>query len=75
MVDPPRHADTGAEPDREPTSGVPRWVRVGAITLIIVVLLVVVVMLMSGGEHGPGRHATAGSVTGGHVLSGVVTGE
>jgi hypothetical protein len=64
MANPPRYPDTGAEPDDEPTSGAPRWVRVMGITLIILLLLVAIVMLVGGGEHGPGRHATSGGARG-----------
>jgi hypothetical protein len=42
-------------PDRDPTAGTPRWVKVfGAVALLIVLLLIVAMLL--GGEHGPGRH-------------------
>jgi ABC-type transporter Mla subunit MlaD len=43
-------------PDRESTTGVPRWVKVIGIIALIVVLLVVVIMLTGGGLVGPGGH-------------------
>jgi hypothetical protein len=46
--------------------GTPRWVKVIAAVVIVVVLLAVVAVLTGlGGDHGPGRHASAGSVTSG----------
>lgn len=41
-----------------PTSGIPRWVKVFAI--IGLVLAAVVVILLLTGNHGPGRHLSAG---------------
>jgi hypothetical protein len=53
--------DTGARPDRESTTGVPRWVRVAGIIAVVVVLLIVILLVTSGpGGHGPGRHAPSG---------------
>lgn len=37
----------------------PRWVKVSGIIFIAVVLLLIAVAILSGGEHGPGRHAAA----------------
>jgi hypothetical protein len=57
MADPPRPPDdSGREPDREPTTGTPVWVKVFGIVALLLVLLVVILLLI-GGEHGPGRHA------------------
>jgi hypothetical protein len=55
---PPKDHDAGHTVyERESDTGVPRWVKVGAIALIVLALLAIVVMLMSGGGgHGPGRH-------------------
>jgi len=44
------------EPNHEPITGTPRWVKVTALIALALVLLIVVVMLTSGG-HGPGRHS------------------
>jgi hypothetical protein len=51
--------DTGAGPGRNSPPRTPRWVLVfGFIALALGILLVV--MLLSGGDHGPGRHAPPG---------------
>lgn len=57
-----------ADPDREFTTGMPRWVKVSGIIAIVVVLVVVIVLLVSGGEHGPRRHLPGGETPGGHTL-------
>jgi uncharacterized cupredoxin-like copper-binding protein len=50
-----------AQPDRgmgdRPST--PRWVKALGIGIVVVALLVVIVVLVSGGEHGPGRHAAS----------------
>ncbi len=43
--------DTGVGPDRESTTGTPRWVKVFGIIALVVVLLFVI--LMFGGGHDP----------------------
>ena len=61
MANRPPYPETGSGPDRESTTGTPRWVRVVGIIIIVVVLLFVVVMIVGGGgEHGPSRHAASG---------------
>jgi hypothetical protein len=50
--------DSGVEPDRESTSGTPRWVKVFGIIALVVVLLFVVLLLTGG--HRPGRHSAVG---------------
>ena len=63
MANRPPYPGTGSGPDRESTTGTPRWVKVSAIIVIVVVLLFIVVMMVGGGgggEHGPGRHASSG---------------
>ena len=69
MADPPPYPDTGVEPDRGSTTGTPRWVKVFGIIALVAVVLFLVVMLIGGGEHGPGRHMSAGGsdTTGGHT--------
>lgn len=54
--------DTGVEPDRGPTTGTPRWVKVFGVVVIVLVLLLAVVLLFGGGPggHGPGRHGGGG---------------
>jgi hypothetical protein len=65
MADPPPYpdssGDTGDEPDRESTTGTPRWVKVFGIVVIVLVLGFVIMKLTGvGGEHGPGRHTPSG---------------
>jgi hypothetical protein len=61
MADPPPYSDTGedtgVEPDRQSTSGLPRWVKVSGIIVGVVVLLGIVLALTGviGGQHGPGQ--------------------
>jgi hypothetical protein len=51
--------DIGVEYDRDP-AGVPRWVKVTGLVLIVLALLVAVVLVVGGGGHGPRRHAPPG---------------
>lgn len=64
MNDRPRRFDTGDDGgmdyEREPTTRIPRWVKVAGIVAAIVLLLVVVMMLVGGGGHSPLRHFGAG---------------
>ena len=66
VTDPPRSPGSGAGPDREPAPGMPRWLKLAGITVIILILLGAVVMLIDGGggEHGPARHVSTGSASG-----------
>ena len=71
MANPPPHRDsnsdigneTGVGPDREPTTGTPRWVKVFGIIALVVVLLFLILMFTRGpgGRHGPGRHMGSGN--------------
>ncbi len=63
MADRPPDHDTGVGPGRE-YPGIPRWVKVSGIIVIVLFLLVVVVMFIGRGEHGPGRHAPSGDAGG-----------
>jgi hypothetical protein len=53
---------TGSAPDSKDDRtqhgppGLPRWVKLLAIGVIVAVVVLVLVMLLIGGEHGPGRH-------------------
>ena len=58
--------------DPPPYPGMPRWVRVFGIIVIVVVLLVVAGMFVGGGEHGPRRHAPSGDAGGQVPTSGVM---
>jgi hypothetical protein len=42
--------------DDEAESGLPRWLRLGAIAVLLIVLVVVAVMLVGGGHTPPIRH-------------------
>jgi hypothetical protein len=42
--------------DDEAESGLPRWLRLGAIAVALIVLVVVAVMLVGGGHTPPIRH-------------------
>jgi len=51
----------GAEPDRRPPPGVPRWVKV-SLLLVGVLALAAAIVLLVGGGHGPGRHGPTSPV-------------
>lgn len=58
------HSASPGEADRESPPGMPRWVKIAAIIVGILVLLFVVLKLTGiGGEHGPGRHLSAGNAS------------
>jgi cytochrome c oxidase subunit 2 len=64
----PHTGDDGVGADRGSATGLPRWVKVLGIVALVVALLVVILRLTGvGGEHGPGRHGDASSVTAGAV--------
>jgi hypothetical protein len=63
MADPPSYPERDARADRGPTAGTPRWVKVSGIIALAVVLLLIIVLL-TGGNHGPGRHASSRGVGG-----------
>ena len=52
--------------DAPPYPGIPRWVKVSGIILIVAVLLVIIIRFTGGGGHGPGRHRPSGD-PGGHT--------
>lgn len=71
MTEPPRYSDSNLDaggeasvrPPRDATTGMPRWVKVSGIVVIVVVLLFLVMQLLGvGGEHGPSRHALSADV-------------
>lgn len=43
-------------PDRD-TTGVPRWLKLAAIIVVLLVVLAAGLTVVLGGEHGPSRHA------------------
>lgn len=61
MPDTQPQPGAGGQDDRESPPGMPRWVKVPLIIIGILVLLFVILRLTGlGGEHGPGRHLSAG---------------
>ena len=62
MEDPPLGPDGDAERRPGSRSGTPLWVKLFGLITLIVALALVVVLLVSGGDHGPGRHAIGGNV-------------
>ena len=52
------------EPPREGPAGTPRWVKASGIVIALVVLVLAAIMLVSGGDHGPSRHAPGHQSTG-----------
>ena len=42
--------------DEEQPPGMPRWVKVLAVALVVLVVVAILAMLVFGGDHGPGRH-------------------
>jgi hypothetical protein len=59
MADPPPYSERDASPDRGPTTGAPRWVKVSGI-IALAVLLLVIILLLTGSDHGPSRHKSGG---------------
>lgn len=62
----PRSSDIagiGREADRGSPPGMPAWVKVVGL-VIVVAGLVLVAAFFVGGEHGPARHASAGGAGG-----------
>ena len=58
MADPPSYPERDARSNRGPTAGTPRWVKVSGIIALAVVFLLII-LLLTGGNHGPGRHASS----------------
>ena len=63
MADLPPNSDRSQDTDTRP--GMPRWVKVFGIIVIVLVLLFVISML-AGVRHGPGMHTPSGDA-GGHT--------
>lgn len=52
--------DPGMAPDHRPGEGMPRWVKVSGLVVLLVAVLAVILLLLGGpGDHGPGRHGLA----------------
>ncbi|HEX9887990.1 MAG TPA: cupredoxin domain-containing protein [Nitriliruptorales bacterium] len=72
MADPPPYPDsgddTGVEPDRAASTGMPRWQKVvGIIGLLVVLAIVILLFGPGGGGHGPQRHGAISPVADGAV--------
>ena len=63
MADLPPNSDRSHDTDTRP--GMPRWVKVFGIIVIVLVLLFAISML-AGVRHGPGMHTPSGDA-GGHT--------
>ena len=65
MADLPPYRDPSDDTSVRP--GIPRWVKVFGIIVIVLVLLVGIIMVTGiGGQHGPGRHIPSGG-SGGQI--------
>ena len=40
--------------------GVPRWLKVSAVIIVVLILVAIGVSFIAGMEHGPGLHGAAG---------------
>jgi hypothetical protein len=61
-------SQTSMQTDHESTYRTPHWVKLfGIIGLVVLLLIAVVLATGLGGEHGPGRHLPAVSVTQEHT--------
>jgi len=61
MTDPRATPDpAGDAADGGPVTGMPRWVRVALIIVLVLALLIVVAKVGGEGDHGPGRHGGDG---------------
>ncbi|MGH8958995.1 MAG: hypothetical protein ACRDVK_10015 [Acidimicrobiia bacterium] len=43
-------------PLAEQGPGLPRWLKLSGIAVLVVIIVVVVLQLVTGGQHGPGMH-------------------
>jgi hypothetical protein len=58
------------DPYERERTGLPRWLKVGGIAVLLLAVLVAAVLLVGGGEHGPRLHSDSeGGVTAGSVLA------
>ena len=49
-------ASTGASATPEEPPGMPRWVKLMGVAVVVLVMVAVLAMMLLGGDHGPGRH-------------------
>jgi hypothetical protein len=57
MPDHARPEDARVDPQRVPSAGLPRWLKLSAILVIVLAVAIAAMLLVAGGEHGPGRHS------------------
>jgi hypothetical protein len=62
MTEPLRKPD-GDDGSGGAPPGMPRWVKVSALVVLVIAVVLVVTMLVVGGEHGPGLHSGAADPT------------
>ena len=61
MTDPTHGPDLDGDLDGGTPPGMPRWVKVTAIVVGVLILLFLVLQFTGvAGDHGPGRHSSAG---------------
>jgi hypothetical protein len=53
----PSGGDVETGPGRAP--GMPRWVKLFAVTVAVVLAVMIVIVWLGGGQHGPGRHVSS----------------
>ncbi|MDQ3691037.1 MAG: hypothetical protein M3406_13585 [Chloroflexota bacterium] len=53
MTDPTRYAGTGGGADQESAPGIPGWLKLLGLAVLIVILLVAAMMVAGGGGHTP----------------------
>lgn len=58
---PDRPDNTSPETDGSSPPGIPRWLKMSGIIVLVVILLVVIIQLVVGGQHGPGLHTSSGA--------------
>lgn len=69
MVDPPSDSGPGVGNRSEPP-GMPRWVKIFGLIVLLVIAVLILVMVLVGGEHGPGLHALSGDSSGSSLAHG-----
>lgn len=57
--DQPEPGHSSAEDSSPP--GMPRWVKLSGIIVVVLILVVVIIQFLTGGEHGPGLHSPYGA--------------
>jgi hypothetical protein len=53
--DPQTGEDSSPAPDRGSPPGIPRWLKVSGIIVVVLIVLVVGISFIAGVEHGPGQ--------------------